>query len=176
MFENLKKNVVKKTTRKPNNKELPRTSRFVGELAKVSTRLTYAGLATAATALGEHTPSGLSAGQRGAQITKNLPAHLQPFICRSNGGYAKGTEWVVDGETVTAQAMKALDFVPPAEVMTYVGAFEAATAETVEETETETEEPESEVEETEAEDNELWPSLEEQLQEESEDEIDESID
>lgn len=124
MFENLQKNVGKKSSEtRRNRKELPRTVAFLSALAAHDLRLSYAALAEASEALGEHTPSGLSAGQRGSQIVKNLPERLQPLVCRSNGGYQKGTEWKVDGETITAQTMKKLDYVLPSEIHAYVEAF-----------------------------------------------------
>lgn len=157
MFENLKKNVVKKTSTKKGGKELPRTNEFLSALKAHGLRITYAGLAGAAELLGEHTPSGLSAGQRGSQIVRALREDLQPHVCRSNGGYAKGTEWVVNGETVTGQVMKKLDFVPPGEVATYVAAFERKT-----------EEPEI----AEPEEDQLVPSDEDEIDDEIEDSID----
>ncbi len=112
------------------SRETPRTSDFLQKLVDHNLRLTYAGLAFAAEALGEHTPSGLSAGQRGAGLVRNLPTNLQPHICRSNGGYKSGTEWP---NAEVPSDLSSRDHVGPDTVEPFVQAFIKATSKPVEE-------------------------------------------
>lgn len=102
--------------------ELPLTNAFVLALMTSNLRLSYGALADASELLGEHTASGLSAGQRGSQICKNLRVELQPQICRSNGSYAKGTEWP-EVPTADIATLKKISHVKPEVVAEYVQAF-----------------------------------------------------
>lgn len=143
MFEKVAKKASKSSSKgstSRNSQEMPRTRAFVQALVNNNTRISYAGLASAAELLGEHTPSGLSAGQRGSQLVKGLPTALQPHVCRSNGGYAKGTEW----DCEVPSDLKRRDYIKPNAVPAYVQAFIDAT-DASEEPEAEAE-PEAELE------------------------------
>ena len=133
MFEKLKSKTNKVSKSKSTSrKEMPRTIEFVRALVSNEFRLSYAALADAAAALGEHTPTGLSAGQRGSAILKSLPAELQPHVCRGNGGYAKGQEWP---DVEVPANLRSREYVRPERILSFVAAFEEATA-TSEESET----------------------------------------
>lgn len=127
MFDKLKNKTVKPSKQKARTStvEIPRTQAFVEALVSGKLRLSYAALADASEALGEHEASGLSAGQRGSAILRNLPIELQPHICRGNGKYAKGTEW----DTEIPADLKDRSFVRPEKVHEFVAAFEKATEE-----------------------------------------------
>lgn len=130
MFDKLKSKASKaskRNTSKP-KQELTRTTEFVTCLVKEKLRITYAALAHAAADLGEHTPSGLSAGQRGSALVRSLPIELQPHVCRGNGSYAKGTEW----DTDVPDDLRSRGYVRPEAILAYVEAFEEATSETAE--------------------------------------------
>ena len=126
MFDSLASNVnkPKKTKAPKKGKEIPRTTEFVRELVAFGTRITYAALADASAALGEHTVTGMSNGQRGAKVALNLPVELQPHVCNGSGKYRKGLEWDAD---VTLEELKALDYVRPEKIQPFVQAFLAAT-------------------------------------------------
>lgn len=129
MFENIKAATpASKSKASRNKKEIPQTSAFVRALKDNNTRISYTALAIASEALGEHTPSGLSAGQRGSGICKNLPVDLQPFVCRAGGGYSKDASWPEEANAPSVDALKALDRVKKDAVLTYVEAFQKATA------------------------------------------------
>ena len=59
---------------------------FVRALKEASTRLSYGGLTLISVEAGVPT-SGLSVGQRGAGMAKQLPVELQSTICQAGGGY-----------------------------------------------------------------------------------------
>jgi hypothetical protein len=144
MFDNLKKTVSKSNKRaRKSGVEIPRTVAFVQELRKNDLRLSYAALADAAEALGEHTATGMSAGQRGAALLAGIPGDLQPSICNASGGYRKGIEWD-DAPDADPKALKKLGYVRPEAVQPFVQAFIKATAEPSEEPSTEEQEVEVE--------------------------------
>lgn len=122
MFENLTSSVSKTRRRARKSVEIPQTVAFVRALAENDTRITYAALADSAEALGEHTATPMSAGQRGSSLVKNgLPVDLQPFVCRGDGGYAKGTQWPEAG--VEVKDMRDKNFIRPDHVAPYLEAF-----------------------------------------------------
>jgi hypothetical protein len=128
MFEKILSKATASKSRNTNQRsapELPRTRAFVEALVNHKHRITYAALADASELLGEHNPSGLSAGQRGSALVKALPIELQPHVCRSNGSYAKGTEWDCD----VPGDLRNRAYVRPEAVADFVAQFEAATAE-----------------------------------------------
>jgi len=86
MFEKLVQ-PVRKFVRKESN--LPMTIEFMGAIVSNGCRLSYGALTLAARELGEDS-SGQIPAQRGAALVKSLPGELQPFVCRRDGGYAKG--------------------------------------------------------------------------------------
>jgi hypothetical protein len=107
-------------------KEQPRTNAFVGALKENGYRVSYGALAVASEALGEHVATGLSAGQRGSGICKNLPNDLQPNVCRANGGYAKDQSWP-EAPDADVKALKAVRHIKPDAVIEFVEAFIRAT-------------------------------------------------
>lgn len=129
MFDNLKNNVSKSNKRsRRSGVEIPRTVQFVRELAKNKLRLSYAALADAAEALGEHTATNMSAGQRGSRLLSGIPGDLQPHICNGAGGYSKGIEWE-DAPDADVKALRKLGYVRPEAVQQFVQAFIKATSE-----------------------------------------------
>lgn len=76
-------------------KDMPRTVAFLGAIRESKARISYAAFAVAAGLLGEDDTRQL-AGQRGSFLVKSLPVSLQPYVCRSNGTYAKGVAWEVE--------------------------------------------------------------------------------
>ena len=143
MFDSIKElaSKVSKNAPKSKSKNIPLTTAFVQELAKAGLRLTYAALADASEQLGEHSPSGLSAGQRGSSIVGSLPQNLQPTICRSNGKYKKGTSEIWAGKGIEApENLLQREFIRPESVAHFGTAFVAATneAEATDEETTET--------------------------------------
>ncbi len=130
MFDSIKNQAAKSKSRSSSRKsvEIPRTVEFVGALKANGLRISYAALADASAELGEHTPSGLSAGQRGSSLLPGLPNDLQPHVCRANGSYAKGQEWPEAPEADIAKLRK-IDYVRPERVLSFVSAFIKATAE-----------------------------------------------
>ncbi len=137
MFDSIKNQAAKSKSRSSSRKsvEIPRTVAFVGALKENGLRISYAALADASAELGEHTPSGLSAGQRGSSLLPGLPNDLQPHVCRANGAYAKGQEWPEVPEA-DIKALRKLDYVRPERVLSFVSAFIKATAEPEVEVET----------------------------------------
>jgi hypothetical protein len=127
MFDKLKSKASKASKRNTSRpkQELTRTTQFVQCLVTEKLRITYAALADASAQLGEHTPSGLSAGQRGSKLVQSLPIELQPHVCRGNGSYAKGTEW----DTDVPNDLRSRGYVRPEAILDYVQAFEDATSE-----------------------------------------------
>lgn len=128
MFENVISKANAANTKSGNRKatrEMPRTQAFVQALVDIDHRITYAALADAAEQLGEHEPSGLSAGQRGAGLVKHLPLQLQPHVCRSNGSYKADTSW----DTEVPGNLRQRNYVRPEAVGEFVQAFIAATDE-----------------------------------------------
>jgi hypothetical protein len=87
MFEKFA--TTKSATTSTAREELPLTTAFVQAVVDEGYRLAYGALAAAAKILGENT-SGQAPGQRGSALVKSLPAHLQPYVCRKGGRYAKG--------------------------------------------------------------------------------------
>jgi hypothetical protein len=122
MFESVisKATQPSKSSAQAARQEMPRTEAFLQALINFEHRLTYAALADAAAALGEHTPSGLSAGQRGSALAKKLPLELQPHVCRSLGGYAKGVTWECD----VPGNLRNRAYVRPEQVLEFIQAFE----------------------------------------------------
>ena len=130
MFSDLTGKVSKpnKRARKASGLEIPRTIAFVRELQNGKLRLSYAALADASELLGEHTATGMSAGQRGSAICRNgIPGDLQPNICNASGGYAKGMEWD-DAPDADVKSLRKLGHVRPENVAPFVQAFIDATA------------------------------------------------
>lgn len=129
MFDSIKDKAAKSKTRGSTRKgvEIPRTVAFVGALKENGLRISYAALADASAELGEHTPTGLSAGQRGSSLLPGLPSELQPHVCRGNGSYAKGQEWP-EAPEADIKALRKLDYVRPERVSGFVQAFIKATA------------------------------------------------
>jgi hypothetical protein len=129
MFDSIKNQAAKSKSRSSTRKsvEIPRTVAFVGALKQNGLRISYAALADASAELGEHTPSGLSAGQRGSSLLPGLPVELQPHVCRANGSYAKGQEWPEVPEA-DVKALRKLDYVRPERISSFVQAFIKATA------------------------------------------------
>ena len=143
MFDNLAKNVSKANKRvAKSGVEIPRTVGFLQALVANNPpyRLSYAALATAAEALGEHTATGMSAGQRGAALLAGIPGDLQQHICNAKGGYRKGIEWD-DAPNADVKALKKRGYVRPENVGPFVQAFIASTTPA----ETPAEEPEVDV-------------------------------
>jgi hypothetical protein len=140
MFDSIKNQAAKSKSRSSTRKgvEIPRTVAFVSALKENGLRISYAALADASAELGEHTPSGLSAGQRGSSLLPGLPVTLQPNVCRANGSYAKGQEWP-EAPDADIKALRKLDYVRPERILSFVSAFIKATAEP----EVETAEPET---------------------------------
>jgi len=138
MFDSIKElaSKVSKNASVKKSLNIPLTTAFVQELSKAGLRLTYAALADASEALGEHTPSGLSAGQRGSSIVGHLPQNLQPTICRSNGKYKKGTAeiWASKGIEAPGNLLQQ-EFIRPESVANFVTAFVAASTPEAEEAE-----------------------------------------
>ena len=133
MFDHLKNSASSgKKAAKRSNVEIPRTVAFLGALKDNNLRLSYAALADAAEALGEHTATGLSAGQRGSKLLGGIPGNLQPYICNASGGYRKGMEWS-EAPDVSAKALRSLGHVRPEALGPFIDAFIAATDETEEE-------------------------------------------
>lgn len=127
MFESIKSKASKAKSSNGQAKtrsELPRTVGFVTALVGNNIRLSYAALAEAAELLGEHTPSGLSAGQRGASLVGQLPIELQPHVCRGNGSYQKGQDW----DTDVPSDLRKRDFIRPENVGQFVQAYISATS------------------------------------------------
>jgi len=129
MFDSIKNQAAKSKSRSSTRKgvEIPRTVAFVSALKENGLRISYAALADASAELGEHTPSGLSAGQRGSSLLPGLPSDLQPHVCRGNGSYAKGQEWPEAPDADVAKLRK-LDYVRPERILSFVSAFIKATA------------------------------------------------
>lgn len=125
MFDKLKAKASKSKGRStPNSKlEIPVTTEFVQALKSNKLRISYAALADASEALGEHTATGMSSGQRGAKLVLGLPQELQPHVCRGNGSYQKGQEWDVDADVKT---LRKIDYVRPERVIEFVQAFIAS--------------------------------------------------
>lgn len=120
MFESLKKSSASsRSSARSEGPSLSRTNGFVRALVQNNLRITYSALATASAELGEHTPSGLSAGQRGAQLVRNLEPELQPHVCRSNGAYKKGTTWPVE----VPGDLRSREHVGPDEILAYVEVY-----------------------------------------------------
>jgi hypothetical protein len=139
MFDSIKElaSKVSKNASVKTLKSIPLTTSFVQELSKAGLRLTYAALADASEALGEHTPSGLSAGQRGSSIVGHLPQNLQPTICRSNGKYKKGTAEIWASKGIEAPGgLLQQEFIRPESVANFVTAFLAAAGQEAQEAET----------------------------------------
>lgn len=82
----------KKTVRAKS--ELPKTAAFLTAIRDNGFRLSYGALAVASRLLGEDS-SGQIPAQRGAALVKGLAVDLQPYVCRREGGYAKGVTWDV---------------------------------------------------------------------------------
>ena len=134
MFSDLTKKVSKpsKRARKSSGVEIPRTIAFVRALAGDNLRLSYAALADASELLGEHTATGMSAGQRGSALCRNgIPGDLQPNICNASGSYAKGMEWD-EAPDANVKELRKLGHVRPENVEPFVQAFINATAKTPE--------------------------------------------
>lgn len=134
MFDSIKNQAAKSKSRSSTRKgvEIPRTVAFVSALKENGLRISYAALADASAELGEHTPSGLSAGQRGSSLLPGLPVTLQPFVCRANGSYAKGQEWP-EAPAADIKALRKLDYVRPERILSFVSAFVSATEEATQE-------------------------------------------
>ena len=127
MFDSIKSQASRsKGAPKRSNVERPRTVAFVGAIRDNGLRLSYAALADASEALGEHKATGMSAGQRGAKLLGSLPIEMQPYICNGAGGYRKGMEW--DGVEVDIKTLRKRDHVRPEAVHKFVQAFIKATA------------------------------------------------
>lgn len=122
MFDKLRLKANKSKGRStPKSKlEIPVTTAFVQALVSNKLRISYAALADASEALGEHTATGMSSGQRGAKLVLGLPQELQPHVCRGNGSYMKGQEWDVD---VDVKTLRKIDYVRPERVIEFVQAF-----------------------------------------------------
>lgn len=129
MFESLASNVKKSKSTSQRRVEIPRTVGFVTALRDNGLRLTYAALARAAQQLGEHTPTAMSEGQRGAALLSGLPAGLQPFVCNSSGGYKKGQEWPEAEDAPSVDALRQRGFVKPDVVSQFVQAYIRSTEE-----------------------------------------------
>jgi hypothetical protein len=131
MFDKIKELANKPSTKAKTKTSLniPRTTAFVQEMANAGLRVTYAALADASQQLGEHTPSGLSAGQRGSSIVGHLPGNLQTAVCNSQGRYNKKTIEVWERTGVEApEGLLQREYVRPEAISTFVTAFEQATA------------------------------------------------
>lgn len=130
MFSDLTKKVSKpsKRARKSSGPEIPRTIAFVRALQVDNLRLSYAALADASELLGEHTATGMSAGQRGSALCRgSIPGDLQPNICNATGSYAKGMEWD-EAPDANVKELRKLGHVRPENVEPFVQAFINATA------------------------------------------------
>ena len=123
MFDQLKAKANKSKGRSTpkSSLEIPVTIEFVQALVSNKLRISYAALADASEALGEHTATNMSNGQRGAKLVLGLPSELQPHVCRGNGNYSKGQEWA--DEDVDIKSLRKIDYVRPERVIEFVQAF-----------------------------------------------------
>jgi len=111
---------------KATKQEMRRTTAFVESLNAESYRLSYTALAKAASQLGEDSSTQIPA-QRGAALTLLLPDHLQPLVCRRNGGYSEAATaaWKVE---IPAD-LRERGIIRHEQVKEAVEAFEASEAE-----------------------------------------------
>lgn len=143
MFDNLIKTVSKPNKRsRKSGVEIPRTVSFLQALLankvdgkSAPIRISYAALATAAEALGEHEATNMSAGQRGSALLSGVPGSLQPRVCNAKGGYSKGIEWD-DAPDADVKSLRKEAYLRPENVGPFVQAFIAATTPAEESTET----------------------------------------
>lgn len=125
MFDDLKGLVSTPSKKVAVKKSLniPVTTAFVSQLAVNGLRITYAALARASEDLGEHTPSGLSAGQRGAPLAGSLPLELQPFVCNASGSYNKKIVAVFEEAGVDLAEHRSMSYVRPEAIEDFVNLF-----------------------------------------------------
>lgn len=126
MFGNLVNNVSKtRQTARKSGIEIPQTVEFVRALKAHNLRISYAALADAAEALGEHTATNMSAGQRGSRLLGGIPGDLQPHVCNASGGYSKGIEWA-DAPNADPKVLRKLGYVRPEGLAPFITAFQKA--------------------------------------------------